>query len=128
MSGFISDSDENDYRDEVIRLGIWCSQNNLALNAKKTKTIIVDFLKFQTAPIASLSINGDVVKIVHNFRYLGAEMFDRLKWNIHMEQNFKKAQHKLYFLGRLISFNIRKDILVTFYCGVIESVLATFIM
>ena len=43
VSGFISNNDENDYRDEFTRLVNWCSQNNLALNVKKTKEI--DFSK-----------------------------------------------------------------------------------
>jgi len=33
------------YREEVQHLVAWCADNNLALNTKKTKELIVDFRK-----------------------------------------------------------------------------------
>ena len=41
--GVISNNDELAYRDEVQNLTVWCSTNNLILNNKKTKEIVVDF-------------------------------------------------------------------------------------
>ena len=41
--GLILKGDEAVYREEVLKLAAWCSDNNLALNTKKTKEIIVDF-------------------------------------------------------------------------------------
>lgn len=38
---FIYARDEADYREEVLNLAAWCSKNNLALNTKKTKDIII---------------------------------------------------------------------------------------
>ena len=43
--GFISNNDELAYREEVRHLAEWCAGNNLALNTKKTKELIVDFRK-----------------------------------------------------------------------------------
>ena len=59
---------------------------------KKTREIIVDFRKFQTALIEPLSINCR--DYVHNFRFIGAEISDQLKCNIHKEQNYKKAHQR----------------------------------
>ena len=64
---------------------------------QETKEIIVDFRKSQTVPLEPIVINGDTVGIVQNFRFLGAEITDQLNWNIHIEQNLKKAQQRLYF-------------------------------
>ncbi|KAM3860445.1 uncharacterized protein ofcc1 [Diretmus argenteus] len=41
----ISNNDESAYREEVQHLSAWCIDNNLALNTKKTKELIVDFRK-----------------------------------------------------------------------------------
>ena len=42
MLGFITNSDESEYRDEENKLIRWCSKNNLELNINKTKEITVD--------------------------------------------------------------------------------------
>ncbi|XP_042072850.1 uncharacterized protein LOC102307756 [Haplochromis burtoni] len=41
--GCITNNDETGYRKEVELLEDWCKQNNLCLNEKKTKEMIVDF-------------------------------------------------------------------------------------
>ncbi|KAM3869048.1 olfactory receptor 52K1-like [Diretmus argenteus] len=40
---FRKNNDESAYREEVQHLSAWCIDNNLALNTKKTKDLIVDF-------------------------------------------------------------------------------------
>lgn len=41
--GLISNSDEANYRKEVSFLTSWCRDNNLHLNVKKTKEMVIDF-------------------------------------------------------------------------------------
>ena len=41
--GLISNNSEWAYRDEAQNLKVWCSTNNLILNNKKIKEILVDF-------------------------------------------------------------------------------------
>jgi len=38
----ITKGDESAYREEVQRLTEWCTENNLSLNIKKTKELIID--------------------------------------------------------------------------------------
>lgn len=45
--GFISNSDETANCSEITHLTDFCRENNLELNASKTKEIIVDFSKNQ---------------------------------------------------------------------------------
>jgi DNA gyrase inhibitor GyrI len=56
--GLITRGDELVCRDEVQRLVEWCAANNLTLNTKKTKVVIMDFRRHRAAP-APLYINGD---------------------------------------------------------------------
>lgn len=42
MAGLISKNNESAYREEVQQLTAWCKDNNLFLNADKTKKMVVD--------------------------------------------------------------------------------------
>jgi hypothetical protein len=41
----ITNNDETAYREEVRALGEWCQEDNLSLNVKKTKVLILYFRK-----------------------------------------------------------------------------------
>ena len=43
--GLNTDNDETAYREEVKDLAVWCHDNNLSLNVRKTKELIVDYRK-----------------------------------------------------------------------------------
>ena len=70
LEGLISNGDENAYRNEVERLVAWCNNNDLELNVKKTKEIIVDFRK-EKMHIDPLIMNNKEVGIVDDFKFLG---------------------------------------------------------
>ena len=50
LAGLIKCEDETAYRQEVSTLVKWCGENNLLLNASKTKEIIVDFRRKKEFP------------------------------------------------------------------------------
>ncbi|KAI2659609.1 putative RNA-directed DNA polymerase from transposon BS [Labeo rohita] len=114
--------DEVAYREEVLKLATWCSENNLALNTKKTKEIIVDFRRHST-DLAPLYINGECVERVHTFRFLGVFISDNISWTVNTTAIIKKAQQRLYFLRVLRKHNLGSSLLLTFYCVSIESLL-----
>ena len=41
--GLSTDNDETAYGDKVRELAVWCQDNNLSLNVRKTKELIVDY-------------------------------------------------------------------------------------
>nr|XP_061819394.1 eukaryotic translation initiation factor 4 gamma 2-like [Nerophis lumbriciformis] len=90
--------DEAAYREEIRKLADWCSENNLALNTKKTKEIVVDFRKPST-DLAPLYIKDNTTAIT------------------------KKAQQRLHFLRVLKKNNLDSNLLLTFYRSSIESLL-----
>ncbi|KAI3357204.1 hypothetical protein L3Q82_015660 [Scortum barcoo] len=55
-----ANNDESDYRQEVEHLEGWCRQNNLCINVKKTKEMIVDFRRGRHLP-SPLYIGGTAV-------------------------------------------------------------------
>uniref|UniRef100_A0A669EHA4 Reverse transcriptase domain-containing protein n=1 Tax=Oreochromis niloticus TaxID=8128 RepID=A0A669EHA4_ORENI len=88
--GLISKGDEAEYREEVLKLAAWCSENNLALNTKKTKELIVDFRRHST-DLAPLYINGECVERVHTFRFLGVLISADISWTENISAVIKKA-------------------------------------
>ncbi len=68
--GRITNNDESEYREEVEHLMQWCRGNNLCINVKKTKEIVVDFRRDRRPP-PPLYIGGVAVEVVSSFRYLG---------------------------------------------------------
>ncbi|XP_077979368.1 uncharacterized protein LOC144434757 [Glandiceps talaboti] len=121
VGGLIT-NDETSYRNEVNSIITWCSENNLELNVKKTKEIIVDFRR-NPSDIVPLVINNSEVEIVQYFKFLGVYLSVDLKWEINTDHIVKKSQKRLFFLRRLRSFRVSQGLLIKFYRAVIESVL-----
>lgn len=63
--GLISDNDESAYREEVQHLAVWCTDNELVLNTKNTKELIVDYWKNKSSGHVPIDINGTEVDYVH---------------------------------------------------------------
>jgi len=121
--GLITRGDESAYRDEIQRLAVWCSDNNLVLNSIKTKELIIDFRKNSRTP-DPLYINSNCVERVPAFRFLGTHIAEDLSWSINTTTSVKKAQQRLHFLRILRKNNLEEKLMVSFYRCSIESVLA----
>ena len=120
--GLISNNDESAYREEVRHLAEWCAGNNLALNTKKTKELIVDFRK-KAGTHTPIHINGTEVERVTSFKFLGVHISEDLSWTLNTSTLVKKAHQRLFFLRRLKKAHLSPQILVNFYRCTIESIL-----
>ncbi|KAI3376216.1 hypothetical protein L3Q82_016730 [Scortum barcoo] len=118
---------ESDYRQEVEHLEGWCRQNNLCINVKKTKEMIVDFRRGRHLP-SPLYIGGTAVEVVSSFRYLGVHISDDLTWSKNTSCLIRKAHQRLYFLRRLRRAGLGSSVLTSFYRCVVESVLSSCII
>ena len=124
MTGLITDNDENNYRSEIDNIVDWCSKNNLLLNVKKTKEMIVDFRRNKN-PIHPIFINNEPVEQISNFKFLGTTVTCDLSWTVNCSQILKKAKQRMYFLRQLRSYNVNSKILLNFYRSIIESILSS---
>ncbi|KAL0202573.1 hypothetical protein M9458_000591, partial [Cirrhinus mrigala] len=116
--GLIRDGNESAYRQEVEQLSLWCSHNNLELNTLKTVAMTVDFRRKPPA-IPPLTIMNSTVAAVASFKFLGTNISQDLKWDIHIDSIVKKAQQKLYFLRQMKKFNLPQALMTQFYSTVI---------
>ncbi|KAL0154303.1 hypothetical protein M9458_050416, partial [Cirrhinus mrigala] len=122
--GLIRYGDESANRQEVEQLSLWCSLNNLELNTLKTVEMTVDFRRKPPA-LTPLTIMNSTVALVDSFKFLGTNISQDLKWDIHIDSIVKKAQQRLYFLRQLKKFNLPQALMTQFYSAVIESVLCS---
>jgi len=114
--GLVSRGDETAYREEVQKLTDWYVVNNLAINLKKTKELIVDFRRKKEV-YQPLVINGGVVERVSTFKFLGTHISEDLTWK-------HNTSHGAYFLRVLRKVNLSQRLLISFYRCSIESVLS----
>ena len=92
------------------------------LNVKKTKELIVDFGRIvsKKAPVV---INDEDVEKVHQYKYLGTIIDDKLHGSLNVNRVYKKASQRLFFLRKLKNVNINVTILNLFYKSVVQSVI-----
>ena len=112
--GLITNNDKTAYREEVRALRVWCQENNLSLNVNKTKEMIIDFRKQQREHLL-IHIDGTAVEKVESFKFLGVHIMDKLKLSTHTDSVVKKAQQRLFNLGRLKKFGLSPITLTNFY-------------
>ena len=68
----------------------WCETNHLQLNTTKTKQL-VDFRRRKSAP-TPISINGETVEVVQDYKYLEVHLDNKLNWAKNTEAVYKKGQ------------------------------------
>lgn len=58
-----------------------------------------------------------------------ALLFDnKLKWDVGTEKLNAKSQKRMFFLRKMLSFNISSRMFQTFYCALVETVLSFFVL
>uniref|UniRef100_A0AAR2JX07 Reverse transcriptase domain-containing protein n=1 Tax=Pygocentrus nattereri TaxID=42514 RepID=A0AAR2JX07_PYGNA len=122
--GCITNRDESNYRQEVEHLEGWCRENNLCINVKKTKEMIVDFRRGHHDHLP-LHIGGSEVEVVDSYRYLGVHLSSNLTWSNNTSTLLRKAHQWLYFLRRLRRAGLGRAVLTSFYRCVVESVVCS---
>ena len=89
--------DQSIIRSDLDEIQQWAEQNDMRLNVKKCKEMVICFLR-QSPNIVSLHINGNPLSIVSSFKILGVTLNDHLKWNDNVNILVKKASKRLYIL------------------------------
>ena len=119
LAGFILHS-ELEYRENIKQFTLWCKDNFLSLNVKKTKEMIIDF-RSKKNKLDPVCINGQEVETVDEYKYLGTIIDNKLSWKPNSHHVHTKAQQRLFYLRKLRAFNVDTTILKLFYQTFINS-------
>ena len=106
--------DESVYRKYIVDFTEWCEEHNLLLNVLKTKELIIDF-RVKKDPLLPVQIKDQDVDQVQSYKYLGVTIDDKLQWDEHASNTYKKANKRVYFLRKLNQFHIDPVLISLFY-------------
>ena len=91
-----SESDFMFYKNYINDFTKWCEDHNLLLNVSKTKELVLDF-RIKKDPIVPIQIKNQDVSQVNSYKYLGVTIDNKLSWDEHVSNTFKKANKRVYF-------------------------------
>ena len=78
----------------------WCENNDMRLNTKKCKELLICFWKHKP-DVSPLILNNQPIEVVKSAKLLGLIFNDHLKWNDQVGQIVKKSSKRLYMLRLL---------------------------
>ena len=84
--------------------------------------MVIDFRKTKST-IDSVTINGNEIEQVKEYKYLGTILDSKLSWKENTDKIYKKGQQRLHLLWKLKHFNIDQTIMMLFYRTFIQSVI-----
>ena len=108
-------------QDSANEICVWSEDNQLGINATKTKDMVISFGN-APANLAPIIINNTEIETVHDSKLLGVYIQDNLKWDIHVEYMNKKASKRLYYLRLLKRSGYPRHELVNTYQALARSV------
>jgi len=108
------------------KLGIWCKENSLKINASKTKVML--FHKAHDHRSGKLLkgnilLNGDVIEVTSSFKYLGVMLDPTLSFMDHfdkVETKLNGALSKLYAIKRYMTERSLKTIISSYVISIYE--------
>ena len=92
------------------------------INPTKTKELVISFskAKTETTPVV---IEGKHIETVEKTKLLGVTIQNNLRWDTHVEDMYKKASKRLYFLTLLKRAGLHSAELLKYYRSVVRSVM-----
>ena len=100
----------------------WCAENDLVLNAKKTKEMIMQNAR-DNPSYPMLHLNNSDIEQVDQFTYLGTIVTSKLDFTLNTTKTAKKARKRLHIVSKLYHLGLTEKLIHTCYKSFIESVL-----
>ena len=94
----------------------------MKLHEAKCKELPISFSKVPR-DFNPIYINDKCVKVVESCKLLGMIINNKLTWNLHIDELFKKVSKRIYYLIQLKRANIPLKDLFSFYVTCIRSVI-----
>ena len=85
-------------QNELDAISDWTNTNNMKLNPKKCKEMIVTFRHDIAHPPTSLVVDNISLERVESYKLLGLTMQNNLKWDLHVSEIVTKASKRVHIL------------------------------
>ena len=111
---------QNKLQNAVNDIQVWATNNNMSLNASKTKELLVYYGR-EELDIPRITINDDVIECVSCAKLLGCHIMSNLSWEDHIANLVSKASRRLYLLRELKRAGLSTKYLLTCYFSIVRS-------
>ncbi len=106
------------------QLSLWCSENGMSTNTKKTKEMLIYFGKKVSKDIVpQVIIDEKKIERINTFKLLGVILSSDLSWGPHVSYMLQKISKRYYIIFQLAKIGIVHHEIVMIYCAIIRSVL-----
>ena len=122
ISEFLKKNEVSVLQSDLNTIERWTVNNNMKLNGKKCKEMIVSFVRSEN-DIPRLLIDGLPLDLVPSFKILGLTMNNKLKWQDNTEALVKKASKRLYIIRVLQRCGLPPNDLLLVYFSMVRSIL-----
>ena len=95
-----SSDDQNDLRNDLDKISVWCEKWQLTLNKEKCEVIHMSTKRNQLN--FDYAISHTNLKAVNSAKYLGITITSNLNWNDHIDNIVGRANQRLRFIGRTL--------------------------
>ena len=117
----------NDPNDDRLQTAVtavkeWSSNNDMRLNSKKTKEMVISFSK-PPPQLPSIKVDGCPLERVDSVTLLGVILSSDLSWDMHMGHILKKAQSRLFALNILRRAKVSGEDIMQIFSSKIRPVL-----
>ena len=106
---------------DITAIASWVDQNNLTLNAKKCKYMVISKLRGRSIPSQQMMLLDQPMDRVSSYRYLGVIISEDLSWSPHIEKITSKARRLVGMLYRNFYQWSSPDSLLKLYLSLIHS-------
>ena len=111
---------QNKLQNAVNDIQMWATDNNMSLNASKTKELLVYYGR-EELDIPRITINGDVIERVSCAKLLGCHIMSNQSWEDHIANLVSKASRRLHLLRELKRAGLSTKDLLTCYFSIVRS-------
>ena len=101
---------------------MWTIQNDIKINKRKTKELVIDFSKTRTN-FPTIRIDGTDTQRVTEAKILGITITSNLTWDVYVDEITRKAGKRLFLLLQFKRSGIPAEDLLMVYTTVVRPTL-----
>lgn len=103
-------------------LNLWCKDNLLQVNVKKTKTMFINHkthCKPTSSSLRKLQLNSECIDFVDDYKYLGIWINSQLSFTKHVNSIISKVSFRLKILSRIRNCLSKQTSLLLYKCMIL---------
>lgn len=119
---FLSTNQQSCLQSEINTLKNWCDENQLTINASKTKEMVLCNKRSNPTP-NPITIGHHLIEQVTEYKYLGTVIHHKLNFDSNTHSVISKAEKRLFIIKQLAKLHVSPSTIKLAYTTFLESVM-----